>query len=180
MPSLFNKAARVMLTTACALLAVALLAGCGDEKDSSSENATPAVPTVSDVWARTTAPKAETGAIYLTINSATADKLIEASVPDDVAGRAELHETTAHDDAMSDSESMKSDDKQMSSGEGMMMRKVGAIEIPAGKDVMLKPGGFHVMLFDLKKQIKVGDTIDLTLKFEKAGVLTVAATAKES
>lgn len=180
MPTLFIKTARVMLTAAFAFVAVALLAGCGDEKDSSADNVAPAVPTVSAIWVRATAPKAETGAAYLTISSATGDKLLEASVPSDIAGRAELHETTAHDDAMSDSESMESDDEQMSSGEGMMMRKVDAIEIPANEDVKLEPGGFHVMLFDLKKQIKVGDTIDLRLTFEKAGLLTVAATAKEA
>ena len=45
----------------------------------------------------------------------------------------------------------------------MKMRALPALELPAGKAVELKPGGHHVMLFDLKQQIKAGDSVPLTL-----------------
>lgn len=48
----------------------------------------------------------------------------------------------------------------------MKMRQVPSIELPAGKSVELKPGGYHVMLLDLKQQVKEGDTVPLTLVFE--------------
>ena len=48
----------------------------------------------------------------------------------------------------------------------MKMRQVPAVELPAGKTVELKPGGYHVMLMDLKQQVKEGDTVPLTLVIE--------------
>jgi copper(I)-binding protein len=48
----------------------------------------------------------------------------------------------------------------------MRMRQVPAVELPAGKAVDLKPGGYHVMLMDLKQPVKEGDTVPLTLVFE--------------
>lgn len=67
----------------------------------------------------------------------------------------------------------------MAGSEAMTMRPVEAIDIPAGETVMLKPGGYHIMLIDLAKPLKVGDKIDLTLKFEKAGEVKVVAEVKE-
>jgi copper(I)-binding protein len=54
---------------------------------------------------------------------------------------------------------------------GMMkMSAIDKLPLPAGKAVDLKPGGYHVMLFDLKQPLKAGDTVPLTLTFEdKAG-----------
>jgi len=48
----------------------------------------------------------------------------------------------------------------------MKMRQVPGIEVPPGKTVELKPGGYHVMLMDLKQQVKEGQTVPLTLTFE--------------
>lgn len=48
----------------------------------------------------------------------------------------------------------------------MKMRQIRAVELPAGKTVEFKPGGYHVMLMDLKEQVKAGDTIPMTLVFE--------------
>ncbi len=157
---------RAALTVALVLLAATLQTGCGDETNTNTGESKPAVPEVTEVWARATMPKAETGAIYMTISSATGDRLIKAGVPSDVARRAELHETAAEGD-------MKMDDGKM------MMHQVDYVELPKGKEVMLKPGGLHVMLFDLKKQINTGDSINLSLEFEKAGKLNVAAEVKE-
>jgi copper(I)-binding protein len=48
----------------------------------------------------------------------------------------------------------------------MKMRAMKALDLPAGKSVELKPGGYHVMLMDLKQQMKEGDTVPMTLVVE--------------
>ncbi len=103
---------------------------------------------VTNAWARSTPAKAENGAAYLTLESATPDRLIGASTP--VAGKAELH--------------------QMTMDNGIMkMRPLAAIDLPAGQKVTLKPGAMHIMLFGLKKPLETGQSFPLTLDFAKAG-----------
>lgn len=151
---------------------------------SATPSPTPATITVSDAWARaavsgasdaTAAPMGSaapgmggamgapgtTGAtgnsaVYMTIKStsSSADRLVKAA--SDVAGATELH-TAAMVNGV------------------MQMRPVEAIDIPAGGVATLAPGGFHVMLIGLKKDLKVGDTVKLTLTFERFGTLTIAA-----
>lgn len=55
----------------------------------------------------------------------------------------------------------------------MKMREVATIEIPAGQIVELKHGGYHIMLMDLKQDVKAGETTVCALKFENAGEVTV-------
>ncbi len=140
-----------MIAAAASALA---LSACGGDK----------APEVSDAWSRVTAPSQTTGAVYLTIKSDTADKLTAVAVPTSVAARAELHET------------MSGGTEKM--GE-MKMQPVDSIEIPAGATVQLKPGGFHIMLFELAKPIAAGEKIEVTLTFEKAGTQQVTAVARE-
>jgi copper(I)-binding protein len=54
-------------------------------------------------------------------------------------------------------------------GNVMKMRAVPSLDLPAGKAVDLKPGGYHVMLMDLKKPLTAGDTVPITLVVESAG-----------
>jgi hypothetical protein len=54
-------------------------------------------------------------------------------------------------------------------GTTMRMRAIPALDLPAGKAVDLKPGGYHVMLMDLKQPLKAGETVPLTLVVEGAG-----------
>ena len=65
----------------------------------------------------------------------------------------------------------------------MKMRAVPGLELPAGKPVDLKPGGYHVMLMDLKQPLKAGDTVPLTLvvegKDKKRQTVEVKATVRE-
>jgi copper(I)-binding protein len=105
-------------------------------------------------WARATPPAAQTGAIYFTLHNAghSDDRLIAASTP--AAKKAELH-------------------THIMDGNIMKMRQVEAISVPAGKDVRLAPGGYHVMLMGLNGPLKQGSEIQLTLTFEKAGKVTV-------
>jgi copper(I)-binding protein len=105
-------------------------------------------------WARPTVEGQMAGGAFLRIaNRGGADRLLSASSP--AATSVELH-------------SMAMD------GEVMKMRPVEAIEVPAGKTVELKPGGLHLMLVGLKAPLKVGASLPLTLKFEKAGELSLA------
>ncbi len=108
---------------------------------------------VTEVWARASAGPANIGAAYAKIANRGngADRLISASSP--VAGTVELH-TMAME------------------GDVMKMRAVTSIDVAPGASVELKPGGFHVMLIDLKAPLKEGTSFPLTLTFEKGGSST--------
>jgi copper(I)-binding protein len=96
---------------------------------------------------------------YVTIlNRGTApDALVGASA--DVAARVELHET-----------------RNMSSM--MMMEPVAKVEVAPGARVELRPGSYHLMLIGLTRALTPGQTVDLTLRFERAGALTTRATVR--
>jgi copper(I)-binding protein len=79
------------------------------------------------------------------LQSAQDAKLVSAQSP--VAGVVEVHEMSMD-------------------GGVMKMRAIPSLDLPAGKAVELKPGGFHVMLMDLKAQVKDGDTVPVTLVVE--------------
>jgi hypothetical protein len=114
---------------------------------------------VDNAWARSTTLSARTGAIYVTITDhGVSDRLISVSTP--VAGKAEVHETI-HD------------------GNLMKMRPVDGLAIPAGGTISLAPGGYHIMLTDLKQPLAAGQAFPLLLRFEKAGTVegTVAVKA---
>ncbi len=61
----------------------------------------------------------------------------------------------------------------------MTMQPVDSVPVPAGETVELKPGGYHVMLLDVQKELVPGDTIEVTLTFELAGEVTVTAEVRE-
>lgn len=103
---------------------------------------------VTNVWARSTAPGQTVAAAYLSLVSSAPAALVRAESP--AAKVVELHE-------------MKME------GDVMKMRAVPKIELPAGKEVKLEPGGLHVMLIDIKQPLKVGEKVPLTLLFEAGG-----------
>ena len=107
---------------------------------------------VTNAWARATPGKAETGAAYLTIQSPTADRLLSVFSP--VAKKAELHTMSME-------------------GMVMKMRPLAGVDIPAGQPVTLKPGGEHIMLLGLNSPLREGQSVPLSLTFEKAGTRTV-------
>lgn len=109
---------------------------------------------VQGAWARATAGRAPNGAAYLTIvnSGATMDRLLGAAAP--VARTVELH-THLMDAGV------------------MRMREVTGIEIHPGEPAVLRPGGLHAMLVGLKEGLKEGTSFPLTLRFERAGELTV-------
>jgi hypothetical protein len=117
---------------------------------------------VTHVWARSTAPGQNVAAAYLDIVSSAPAALVKAESP--AAKVVELHE-------------MKME------GDVMKMRAVPKIELPAGKEVKLEPGGLHVMLIDIKQPLKVGEKVPLTLVIDAGGKterLTVDAEVKDA
>ncbi len=104
-------------------------------------------------------PGQPVGGGYVTIKNGgdSDDKLI--GVESSAAGRAEIHEMAMVNDVMK-------------------MRKLDeGIVIPAGQTVELKPGGLHMMFFDVKKPFAEGDKVPVTLIFEKAGKVDVILSA---
>ncbi len=102
---------------------------------------------VSDAWVRGTVAAQKSTGLFAIITSSQGGALVSASSP--VAGTVEIHE-------------MKMD------GDIMRMRALPRLELPAGKKVELKPGGYHVMLLDLKQPLKAGDTVTVSLVVEAA------------
>jgi len=102
---------------------------------------------VTNAWARASAPAQKVGAVYMDLRSAAPARLVSASSP--VAAKVELH-------------NMKMENNVMK------MYPVEAIDLPAGQSVKLAPGGYHVMLIDLKRDLVKGDTVPVTLTVEQS------------
>jgi copper(I)-binding protein len=117
--------------------------------------------TVKDPWVRATVSQQKATGAFMQITSAQDAQLVSASSP--VAGVVEVHEMTMEKDVMK-------------------MRAMKSLDLPAGKSVELKPGGYHVMLMDLKQQMKEGDTVPVTLvvegKDKKRSTIEVKAAVK--
>lgn len=107
---------------------------------------------VIDAWARASVPGQSVGAAYMTFISADDSTFIRAETP--IASSVEIHSMTMDNGVMK-------------------MRMLPEMPLKAGKEEKLAPGGFHLMLFDLKKQLKAGEKIDLTLTFrDSSGKVT--------
>ncbi len=188
-----NRFGLVMVVAAALTASAFAAAACGGEEEETPSPSPTAVATqprptqeptapaaesnivIEDAWARpspmgemgggmgegmqgTMAPAR--GAAYMVIRNTGSedDALIGAS--SDVAMTTEVHETYME-------------------GDTMMMRRVERIDIPAGGEVVLEPGGYHVMFIDLKEPLEAGTTIEITLQFEKAGEIPVQAEVRE-
>lgn len=106
-------------------------------------------------WARATPPAAKVGGGYAEIRNdgSEPDRLV--SVTAEVAGRVEIHEMGVKDGIMT-------------------MRPVeGGVPVPANGTAALAPGGYHLMLLELKRPLKAGESFAGTLTFEKAGTIPV-------
>ena len=101
--------------------------------------------TVKDPWVRATVSAQKATGAFMQITSAQDARLVEAKSP--VAGVVEVHEMVMEKEVMK-------------------MRAIKGLDLPAGKTVELKPGGYHVMLMDLKEQMKEGATVPVTLVIE--------------
>jgi periplasmic copper chaperone A len=101
--------------------------------------------TVKDPWVRGTVPQQKATGMFARITSPAGGKLVSASSP--VANVVEIHEMAME-------------------GDVMKMRAIPGLDLPAGKAVNLSPGGYHVMLLDLKQVLKAGDKVPVTLVIE--------------
>ena len=100
---------------------------------------------VSDAWVRATVQEQKISGAYMTLTAAQDARLVGASSR--AAGAVEIHRT-----------SMESNTARM--------RRAAAIDLPAGKSVQLRPGGYHIMLLNLKRQLKEGDSVAIRLVIE--------------
>lgn len=105
---------------------------------------------VNNAWVRATVPGQKVTGLFLRIESAGPATLVGVSVPVDVAGETEIHETLRH-------------------GDMAHMQRVDRVELAAGKPLELKPGGHHVMLIDLRQPLSPGAAVPVTLKFLQGG-----------
>jgi copper(I)-binding protein len=102
---------------------------------------------VLDPWARATVPGQRVGGVYMEL--VAHENLRLTGVKSAAAESAQVH--------------------QMKMENGMMrMRAVPFLELPRGKAVVLEPGGYHVMLFDLKQSLVTGQKLKLELTVEDA------------
>jgi copper(I)-binding protein len=111
---------------------------------------------ITQAWSRATPGGAKVAGGYLTIENrgSTPDRLIGGTV--DVAAKVEVHEMATKNGVMTM--------RQLDSG----------LTIEPGKTVKLAPGGYHLMMLDLKSPLKKDDQLPVTLEFEKAGKVTVS------
>ena len=111
---------------------------------------------ITQPWSRATPGGAKIAGGFLTIENkgAAPDRLV--GVAGDVAGRVEIHEMAMNNGVMT----MRPLDK--------------GLAIEPGKTVKLAPGGYHLMLMDLKNPLKQGEKVPLELQFEKAGKVALS------
>ena len=99
------------------------------------------------------------GAVYATLVNPGKEPDALVGAESEAAAAAEIHESYQES--------------------GMMkMRPVKKLDVPAGKKVEMKPGGYHIMLLNLKRDLKAGTVLKLTLQFQNAGNIPVIAEIK--
>lgn len=115
---------------------------------------------VSNAWVQAMPPSQTTTAAYMDITNDSSREAVLVSASSDIAGATEIH--------------------QMSDMNGMMkMDMVGNLRIPAVGKVTLQPGGYHIMLIDLKKPVRRGDIVPITLRFQDGEVMVVNAKVRD-
>lgn len=112
-------------------------------------------------WVRLAAVPGRPAAGYLTVRGGPTDATL-VSVSSPAARRVELHESMAAGHA---------------GMQGMTMRPIGQVAVPAGGEVAFAPGGKHLMLFDVAPGVKPGGTIRLVLSFANGTTLDTTARA---
>lgn len=148
-------ALRRLLLAATSGLAILVTAACGGDGTGHVHGVGAAVGDLSVRDLRAPAPAGDTMAVYLTVtNSGDADDAL-VGLTTEVAAMAMLHRTVTE-------------------GATSRMAMVDAVPVPAHGEMVLEPGGYHVMLAGLRRQPREGETITVTLTFARAGTVTVA------
>ena len=130
-----------------------LLAACQSSK------ITTGVLDVNNAWARPAA-NGDNGAVYFVIENGTSQDDALLSGQTDIAAAVELHLSQMEGDHMS-------------------MHQQKEIVLPAGEAVEFSPGGLHVMLVGLTRELRTGETFDITLVFAGAGEKSITVTVKD-
>ncbi|MBW0168866.1 MAG: copper chaperone PCu(A)C [Hydrogenophaga sp.] len=121
----------------------------------------PANVEVKDAWVRATVAQQKSTGAFMQLTAKADTRVVEARSP--IAGVTQIHEMAMEKDVM-------------------RMREVKGLALPAGQTVELKPGSYHVMLLDLKGQVKAGDVVPVTLVLEgkdgQRSTLDIKATAR--
>ena len=129
--------------------AVLILSACASQGDL----------TIEDAWARPGIAEGNTGVFFVIANPTDQDdRLLSANST--IAQAVEMHKTTMQDGVMK-------------------MSPQDFVDIPAGGQVVFKPGDLHLMLINLNDQLNVGDTFEITLVFETAGEISLTVTVQE-
>ena len=118
--------------------------------------AQPANVAVTEVWARATPGPAGTGAVYATVTASQPDRLTGATTP--VAAMAELHQSSVANDM------------------AQMRPVAGGLPVTPGTPVRLSPGGYHIMLMQLKHPLQQGEHFPITFTFQHAAPVTTEVT----
>lgn len=169
--------ARALPVLLAAGLALGGLAACGDDDATSTATSTADVTTTdapvitapvdvgvvaTGAWMRPSPTVDAAVAAYMVVQNTgtTDDALIGAEVPAEVAATAEIHESSMGDGGM------------------MRMAEVAEVPVPAGGEVALEPGGYHVMVLDLVAPLAEGDEVPVTLRFASGAEVRVIAVAR--
>lgn len=115
---------------------------------------------VQGAWARP-ARQGENGAVYFLLKNHTADTHEVLTAVSDVAKTVEIHESQL-------------------SGDVMQMRRVESVSIGPREEVIFEPGGLHIMLIGLNKDLQIGDEIEVTLQFRDFDAITVPVSVQEA
>lgn len=113
-----------------------------------------------DQWARSTTEGKDVSAAYMNIENTGSEADVLYKVSSEIVGRTELHKVVTNDSGVS------------------QMVEINKIVIPAKQTVRLAPKGLHIMLFDIRKPLKDGETITLSLFFEKSGKMEITLPVK--
>lgn len=145
--------------------ALALTACASQATPSTVPSLKPAQMTVEYAWVRTTDEARKpgmTGAFMSLSNPSDKEiRLVTCSSP--IAGTCQIHEMVKD-----------------ATGAMVMQEAKGGVPVPAGGHLHLKPGGFHVMLMDLKKKLPAGDEVEVTVAFDDGVSKTVKKAAEET
>ncbi len=114
---------------------------------------------IEDPWVRAVPPTAKNTALFMVIKNVGDDPDALIGVKTDISKMVSIHKTVDQNGVMK-------------------MVHVDKLSVPAGGSVVLKPGGYHIMVMGLKKDIKAGENVKFTLIFEKSGEITIKAPVK--
>jgi periplasmic copper chaperone A len=140
---------RLFAVTAAAAL---LVGACGDD-DATAPDGGEARVSVAEPWVQMSPLGGPLAEGYMQIMSFADDRLVGASLSDDVAGRVRLVDGRRNE--------------------------VEGVEIPALAELLLRPGDYHLSLEELEEPLEAGETVELTVRFEQAGEVTVEAEIRE-